>query len=29
MKRDFYSIMSNTDDREESSWFVLLFFKSA
>ena len=29
MKRDFNSIMSNTDDREESSWFVLLFFKSA
>ena len=26
MKRDFNSIKSNTDDREESSWFVLLFF---
>ena len=29
MKRDFNSIISNTDDRGESSWFVLLFFKSA
>ena len=25
MKLDFSSIKSNTDDREESSWFMLLF----
>ena len=28
MKQEFNFIKSNTDDREESSWFVLLFFKS-
>ena len=28
MKRDTSSIKSNTNNREESSWFVLLFFKS-
>lgn len=25
MRQDFYFIKLNTDDREESSWFVLLF----
>ena len=29
MRQEFNFIKSNTDDREESSWFVLLFFKSA